>query len=167
MAFQRQIAFECEADLPSPTPVWCLQGQGCWPQVPSVLKQREKKRESHEIEFHQTKNTLWKNLKNRSLRYSPLLGRDSREQPSLHYIRVKIAEKLEFFHKYLLFNDKQKICSLAEREKWKKVLDFLETTGNISVINILLILNPKHSSHWDKNSLWPSQKQDRNNKTFL
>jgi len=30
---------------------------------------------------------------------------------------------------------------------WKKVLDFLATTENISVINILLLLNPKHGSY--------------------
>jgi len=43
------------------------------------------------------------------------------------------------------------ICSLAEYEKLRKVLDFLTTTGNISVINILLILNPKHSSYREEN----------------
>jgi len=32
-----------------------------------------------------------------------------------------------------------------------KVLDFLATTKNISVINVLLILNPKHSSYWEQN----------------
>jgi len=35
---------------------------------------------------------------------------------------------------------------LAEYEKVGKVPDFLATTENISVINILPILNPKHSS---------------------
>jgi len=34
---------------------------------------------------------------------------------------------------------------------WKKVLDFLATTKNISVITILLVLNPKHTSYWDEN----------------
>jgi len=42
-------------------------------------------------------------------------------------------------------------CSLAEQEKLKKVFDFLVTVENISVINILLSLNPKHSSYWEKN----------------
>jgi len=42
-------------------------------------------------------------------------------------------------------------CSLAEREEVEKVLDFLATTKNISVINILLVLNPKHSSCWEEN----------------
>jgi len=40
-------------------------------------------------------------------------------------------------------------CSLAE--SGKAVLDFLATTKNISVISILLILNLKHSSYWEKN----------------
>jgi len=38
-------------------------------------------------------------------------------------------------------------CSLAEYEKLEKVLDFIATIENISVINILLILNPKHNSY--------------------
>jgi len=38
-------------------------------------------------------------------------------------------------------------CSLAEYEKQEKVLDFIATTVNISVISILLILNAKHSSY--------------------
>jgi len=42
-------------------------------------------------------------------------------------------------------------CSLAEYKKLEKVLDFLSTTENISVINILLILNPKHSSYCEEN----------------
>jgi len=37
-------------------------------------------------------------------------------------------------------------CSLAECEKLEKVLNFIATAENISVINILLVLNPKHSS---------------------
>jgi len=42
-------------------------------------------------------------------------------------------------------------CSSAERGKLEKVLDFLATAENISVLNILLILNPKHSSYWEEN----------------
>jgi len=42
-------------------------------------------------------------------------------------------------------------CSSAEYEKLEKVLDFLATTKNISVIDSLLVLNPKHSSYWQKN----------------
>jgi len=38
-------------------------------------------------------------------------------------------------------------CSLAEYEKLEKVLDFIATTEKISVINILLVLNPKHSRY--------------------
>jgi len=34
---------------------------------------------------------------------------------------------------------------------WKKVLDFIATAENISVINILLVLNPKHISYWEEN----------------
>jgi len=34
---------------------------------------------------------------------------------------------------------------------WKKVLDFLLTTKNISVINILLMVNPKYSTYWEEN----------------
>jgi len=41
-------------------------------------------------------------------------------------------------------------CSLAECEKPEKVLDFIGTTENISVINILLLPNPQLSSSWDK-----------------
>jgi len=43
------------------------------------------------------------------------------------------------------------ICSPAEHEKLEKVLDFIARTENISVINILLLLNPKHSSYWEEN----------------
>jgi len=39
-------------------------------------------------------------------------------------------------------------CSPAEYLKLEKVLDFIATTENI---NILLVLNPKHSSYWEKN----------------
>jgi len=43
-------------------------------------------------------------------------------------------------------------CSLAECEKLEKeALDVTVTTENISVINVLLVLNPKHSSYWKKN----------------
>jgi len=42
-------------------------------------------------------------------------------------------------------------CSLAEHEKLQKVLDFIATTENISVVNILLVLNPKHSTYCEKN----------------
>jgi len=42
-------------------------------------------------------------------------------------------------------------CSLAEYWKQEKVLDFLATTENTHVINILLVLNPKHSSYWEEN----------------
>jgi len=30
-------------------------------------------------------------------------------------------------------------------------LSIIATTENISVINILLVLNPKHSSYWEEN----------------
>jgi len=42
-------------------------------------------------------------------------------------------------------------CSLAEHEKLKKVFNFIAKTKKISVINILVILNPKHSSYWEEN----------------
>jgi len=35
----------------------------------------------------------------------------------------------------------------AEYEKLEKVLDFLATTIDVRIINILLIVNPKHSSY--------------------
>jgi len=41
--------------------------------------------------------------------------------------------------------------SLAEYQELEEVLDFIATTKNISVINVLLVLNPKHSSYWDEN----------------
>jgi len=41
-------------------------------------------------------------------------------------------------------------CSIAEHGRLEKVLDFLATTENISVINTLLLLNPKHSSYWEE-----------------
>jgi len=34
---------------------------------------------------------------------------------------------------------------------WEKVLDFIATTENISVINILPVSNPKHDSYWEEN----------------
>jgi len=54
-------------------------------------------------------------------------------------------------------------CSLAEYEKLEKVLDFIATAENISVINILLVLNPKHSSYWEEN--YPRQNQDNERDT--
>jgi len=38
-------------------------------------------------------------------------------------------------------------CSSTEHGGLEKVLDIIATTENISVINILLVPNPKHSSH--------------------
>jgi len=38
-------------------------------------------------------------------------------------------------------------CSLAEHEKLEKVLDFIAKTKNITVINIFLLLIPKHRSY--------------------
>jgi len=35
----------------------------------------------------------------------------------------------------------------SPREDLEEVLDFIGTTENISVISILLLLNPKHSSY--------------------
>ena len=43
------------------------------------------------------------------------------------------------------------ICSVAEYGRLDKVLDFIATTKNISITNILLLLNPKHSSYWEEN----------------
>jgi len=40
-------------------------------------------------------------------------------------------------------------CSLADYEKLEKAL--AATTENISVTNILLLLNPKHSRYWEEN----------------
>jgi len=42
-------------------------------------------------------------------------------------------------------------CPLAEHGRWEEVLYFLATTENISVLNILLVLNPKYSSNWKEN----------------
>jgi len=36
-------------------------------------------------------------------------------------------------------------------ETEEKVLDFTASTENVSVSNILLVLNPKHSSYWEEN----------------
>jgi len=33
----------------------------------------------------------------------------------------------------------------------EKVLDFLATTNIISVINILLVINPEHRRYWEEN----------------
>jgi len=41
--------------------------------------------------------------------------------------------------------------SLAKHGRLEKVLDFSATTENITVTNILLILNPKHISYWEEN----------------
>jgi len=38
-------------------------------------------------------------------------------------------------------------CSLAECGRPEKVLDFIATTENISVVNIPPVLNPKYSSY--------------------
>jgi len=63
--------------------------------------------------------------------------------------------------------------SLAQHEKLEKAFDLLATTKNISVINILLLLNPKHSSYWEENELYPRQNQNirtvyqRNSHNFL
>jgi len=38
-------------------------------------------------------------------------------------------------------------CSLEEQGSLERVLDFTARTQNISVIKILLLLNPKHSSY--------------------
>jgi len=43
-------------------------------------------------------------------------------------------------------------CLLAEYGRLEKVLDFIGTTKNIRVINILL-LSPKHSSYWEETTL--------------
>jgi len=43
---------------------------------------------------------------------------------------------------------------------WNKTLDSLARAENISVINIVLVLNPKHSSYWEENKLYPSEDQD-------
>jgi len=42
-------------------------------------------------------------------------------------------------------------CSLVEHGRMEKVLDSSATTKNMSVTNILLILNPKHSSCQEDN----------------
>jgi len=50
--------------------------------------------------------------------------------------------------------------SLAEHGRLEKVLDFLATTKTISVINTLLVLNPKYCSYWEENEVYPSPDQD-------
>jgi len=40
---------------------------------------------------------------------------------------------------------------LAEHGRLAKVLYFIAKTENTSVTNILLVLNPKHSSCWEEN----------------
>jgi len=42
-------------------------------------------------------------------------------------------------------------CSLAEYEKLEKSPRFIATTKNISVINVALVLNSKHSSNYEEN----------------
>ena len=49
-------------------------------------------------------------------------------------------------------------CSLAEYGRLEKVFDFTATTENISVINILLTLYPKHGSYWEEN--YPNWNED-------
>jgi len=39
----------------------------------------------------------------------------------------------------------------AAHPRLEEVPDFIVTTENISVINILLVLNPKHSSYLEEN----------------
>jgi len=51
-------------------------------------------------------------------------------------------------------------CSSPQRRRLEKVFDFTATTENTSVTNILLILNPKHSSYLEENALYPSWNQD-------
>jgi len=47
-------------------------------------------------------------------------------------------------------------CPPSQPWKLKEVLYFIATTENISVISILLIANPKHSSYGEENSLYPN-----------
>jgi len=42
-------------------------------------------------------------------------------------------------------------CASAEHGKLEKVLNFLAKVKNISVINMVLVLNPKHSSYREGN----------------
>ena len=42
-------------------------------------------------------------------------------------------------------------CSLTEYGELEFVLDFIATTENVSVTNIVLIVNPKHSIYWEDN----------------
>ena len=41
--------------------------------------------------------------------------------------------------------------SWAEQGRLEKVLNFIATTENLSVISILLVLPPKYSSYWEEN----------------
>jgi len=52
--------------------------------------------------------------------------------------------------------------SLAGHGSQEKLFEFSAKTDNISVINILLVLNPKHSTYWEENWLYPSRNQDTN-----
>jgi len=51
-------------------------------------------------------------------------------------------------------------CSLAEHGRLENALDFLATAKTIGVINAALVLNPKHSSYREENSLYPRQSQE-------
>jgi len=59
---------------------------------------------------------------------------------------------MEYFHwtAWLCSLQVLHACSLADYEKLEKVLDITAVTENIRVINILLKLNPKHSSYWEE-----------------
>jgi len=39
------------------------------------------------------------------------------------------------------------ICSFAENRRLEKILDFIAAAENISVSNLLPVLNPKHSGY--------------------
>jgi len=64
---------------------------------------------------------------------------------------------MEYFHCHLGYlsgcalSQLLHTCSLAEHKKLEKVLHFIATTENISLINIILILSPKHSTYWEEN----------------
>jgi len=45
----------------------------------------------------------------------------------------------------------QLLHTCSQYGRLEKVLDFIATAENINVINILLVLNPKHSSYWGEN----------------
>jgi len=42
-------------------------------------------------------------------------------------------------------------CLLAEHGRLEKVFNFIATTEHAGVINMLLLLNPKHSNFWEEN----------------